>query len=141
MEREEFEAAVERIVRYVHAGDAFQVVPSQRFSAASPVESFSIYRGLRVVNPSPFSALLSFGDLTLVSCSPERLMRVYGQTVETRPIAGTRPRSGEPAQDERLRKELLANAKERAEHIMLVDLERNDLGRSADVDPSGSTNS
>ncbi|MGE3154737.1 MAG: anthranilate synthase component I family protein [Nitrospiraceae bacterium] len=130
---------VERCQEYIRAGDIYQANLSHRFHFA--LESSAglssqhqnvgrtIYERLRLVNPSPFSALLSFDDLTLVSCSPERLMRVHGQTVETRPIAGTRPRSGAPAQDERFRKELLANAKERAEHIMLVDLERNDLGR------------
>ncbi|CAI4033449.1 Anthranilate synthase component 1 [Nitrospira tepida] len=130
---------VERCQEYIRAGDIYQANLSHRFhfalgsSTRSPSRHHdvgrAIYERLRVVNPSPFSALLSFGDLTLVSCSPERLIQVHGQTVTTRPIAGTRPRSGDPTHDERLRQELLANAKERAEHTMLVDLERNDLGR------------
>jgi anthranilate synthase component 1 len=88
MEREQFEAAVARIVEYVHAGDAFQVVPSQRFSAESPVEAFSVYRGLRAVNPSPYMYFLEFGDFQIAGASPEPLVKVHGGTVETRPIAG-----------------------------------------------------
>ena len=95
MEREEFEAAVARIVEYVHAGDAFQVVPSQRFSAPAPVEAFSIYRGLRAVNPSPYMYFLEFGDFQIAGASPEPLVKVSGDRVETRPIAGTYPRGGE----------------------------------------------
>ena len=94
MEREEFEAAVARIVEYVHAGDAFQVVPSQRFSAPAPVEAFSIYRGLRAVNPSPYMYFLEFGDFQIAGASPEPLVKVHGDRVETRPIAGTYPRGG-----------------------------------------------
>ncbi len=89
MEREEFEAAVARIVEYVHAGDAFQVVPSQRFSAPAPVEAFSVYRGLRAVNPSPYMYFLEFGDFQIAGASPEPLVKVSGNRVETRPIAGT----------------------------------------------------
>ena len=89
MEREEFEAAVERIVEYVHAGDAFQVVPSQRFSAPAPVDAFSVYRGLRAVNPSPYMYFLEFGDFQIAGASPEPLVKVTGNRVETRPIAGT----------------------------------------------------
>jgi anthranilate synthase component 1 len=89
MEREQFEAAVARIVEYVHAGDAFQVVPSQRFSAAAPVEAFSVYRGLRAVNPSPYMYFLEFGDFQIAGASPEPLVKVSGDRVETRPIAGT----------------------------------------------------
>ena len=95
MEREEFEAAVERIVEYVHAGDAFQVVPSQRFSAPAPVEAFSIYRGLRAVNPSPYMYFLEFGDFQIAGASPEPLVKVDGDRVETRPIAGTYPRGAQ----------------------------------------------
>jgi anthranilate synthase component I len=129
LEREEFEAAVERIVEYVHAGDAFQVVPSQRFSAPAPVEAFSIYRGLRVVNPSPYMYFLDFGDFQIAGASPEPLVKVKGRRVETRPIAGTYPRAGDEEEDRRLAERLLGDPKERAEHVMLVDLGRNDLGR------------
>ncbi len=129
MEREEFEAAVERIVRYVHAGDAFQVVPSQRFSAPAPVEAFSVYRGLRAVNPSPYMYFLEFGDFQLAGASPEPLVKVNGDRVETRPIAGTYPRGSSEDEDRRLAERLVNDAKERAEHVMLVDLGRNDLGR------------
>ena len=129
MEREEFEAAVERIVEYVHAGDAFQVVPSQRFSAPAPVEAFSVYRGLRAVNPSPYMYFLEFGDFQIAGASPEPLVKVSGRTVETRPIAGTYPRGSDEEEDRRLAERLVNDAKERAEHVMLVDLGRNDLGR------------
>ena len=95
MEREEFEAAVARIVEYVHAGDAFQVVPSQRFSAPAPVEAFSVYRGLRAVNPSPYMYFLEFGDFQIAGASPEPLVKVSGGRVETRPIAGTSPRGAQ----------------------------------------------
>jgi anthranilate synthase component I len=129
MEREEFEAAVARIVEYVHAGDAFQVVPSQRFSAPAPVEAFSVYRGLRAVNPSPYMYFLEFGDFQIAGASPEPLVKVHGRRVETRPIAGTYPRGGDEEEDRRLAERLVADPKERAEHVMLVDLGRNDLGR------------
>jgi anthranilate synthase component 1 len=129
MEREEFEAAVERIVAYIHAGDAFQVVPSQRFSAPAPVEAFSIYRGLRAVNPSPYMYFLEFGDLQIAGASPEPLVKVSGRRVETRPIAGTYPRGANEEEDRRLAERLVNDPKERAEHVMLVDLGRNDLGR------------
>ncbi len=129
MEREEFEAAVERIVEYVHAGDAFQVVPSQRFSAPAPVEAFSVYRGLRAVNPSPYMYFLEFGDFQIAGASPEPLVKVSGQRVETRPIAGTSPRGRSEDEDRRFAERLINDPKERAEHVMLVDLGRNDLGR------------
>jgi anthranilate synthase component I len=129
MEREQFEAAVERIIRYIHAGDAFQVVPSQRFSAPAPVEPFSIYRGLRAVNPSPYMYYLEFGDLQLAGASPEPLVKVQGRRVETRPIAGTYPRGASEEEDRRLAERLVNDPKERAEHVMLVDLGRNDIGR------------
>ncbi|HEX3173116.1 MAG TPA: anthranilate synthase component I [Solirubrobacterales bacterium] len=129
MEREEFETAVERIVEYVHAGDAFQVVPSQRFSASAPVEAFSVYRGLRAVNPSPYMYFLEFGDFQIAGASPEPLVKVQGRRVETRPIAGTYPRGGDEEEDRRLAEKLVNDPKERAEHVMLVDLGRNDLGR------------
>ncbi len=129
MPREEFEAMVARIVRYIHAGDAFQVVPSQRWSAPSPVEAFSIYRGLRAVNPSPYMYFLDFGDFQIAGASPEPLLTVSGRHVSTKPIAGTRPRGTSPEEDRRIAAELLADEKERSEHVMLVDLGRNDLGR------------
>jgi len=127
--RERFEAMVARIVEYVHAGDAFQVVPSQRWSARVPVQAFSIYRGLRAVNPSPYMYFLDFGDFQVAGASPEPLLTVTGAHVSTKPIAGTRPRGASPEEDRRIARELLADEKERAEHVMLVDLGRNDLGR------------
>ncbi len=137
MPREQFEAMVARIVRYIYAGDAFQVVPSQRWSAPVPVEAFSIYRGLRAVNPSPYMYFLDFGDFQVAGASPEPLLTVSaagatpgaGARVSTRPIAGTRSRGADAAADERIARELLEDPKERAEHVMLVDLGRNDLGR------------
>jgi anthranilate synthase component 1 len=129
MPRAGFEAMVARIVQYVHAGDAFQVVPSQRWSAPAPVEAFSIYRGLRAVNPSPYMYFLDFGDFQIAGASPEPLLTVSGRDVSTRPIAGTRPRGADVNEDRRIAEELLADEKERAEHVMLVDLGRNDLGR------------
>jgi anthranilate synthase component 1 len=129
LERAEFEGIVARIVQYIHAGDAFQVVPSQRWSAPVGVQPFSIYRGLRAVNPSPYMYFLDFGDFQVVGASPEPLLTVNGRHVSTRPIAGTRPRGASPEEDRRIAGELLADEKERAEHVMLVDLGRNDLGR------------
>jgi anthranilate synthase component 1 len=129
MSRERFEAMVSRIVQYIYAGDAFQVVPSQRWSAQTPVEAFSIYRGLRAVNPSPYMYFLDFGDFQIAGASPEPLLTVSGRHVSTKPIAGTRPRGTSPEDDRRIEAELLADEKERAEHVMLVDLGRNDLGR------------
>jgi anthranilate synthase component 1 len=129
MPREQFEGMVERIVDYVHAGDAFQVVPSQRWSADLELDPFSVYRGLRVVNPSPYMYFLDFQDFQIAGASPEPLLTVTGRHASTRPIAGTRPRGANSAEDERIAGELLADEKERAEHVMLVDLGRNDLGR------------
>jgi anthranilate synthase component 1 len=120
---------VERIIEYVYAGDAFQVVPSQRWSAPVEVDAFSIYRGLRAINPSPYMYFLDFGDFQVAGASPEPLLTVAGRDISTRPIAGTRPRGETPADDQRIAAELLADEKERAEHVMLVDLGRNDLGR------------
>jgi anthranilate synthase component 1 len=99
MSQERFEAMVERIVKYIYAGDAFQVVPSQRWSAEVPVEAFSIYRGLRTVNPSPYMYFLDFGDFQVAGASPEPLLTVTGRHVSTRPIAGTRPRGASPEED------------------------------------------
>ncbi|WP_216319056.1 anthranilate synthase component I [Deinococcus aestuarii] len=121
--------AVERSLEYIRAGDVFQVVPSQRFSAELETHPFALYRALRRVNPSPYLGYLALGDVTLVASSPESLLRSDGHTVITRPIAGTRPRGSDPETDDALAAELLADEKERAEHLMLVDLGRNDLGR------------
>jgi anthranilate synthase component I len=129
MPREQFEGMVARIVEYVHAGDAFQVVPSQRWSADLDADPFSIYRGLRVVNPSPYMYFLDFMDFQIAGASPEPLLTVAGRHASTRPVAGTRPRGGDAAEDAQIADGLLADEKERAEHVMLVDLGRNDLGR------------
>jgi anthranilate synthase component 1 len=129
MSAERFEAVVARIIEYIRAGDAYQVVPSQRWSGPVPVEAFSIYRGLRAVNPSPYMYFLDFGDFEIAGASPEPLITVSGRRVATRPIAGTRPRGATADEDRELADELLSDPKERAEHVMLVDLGRNDLGR------------
>jgi anthranilate synthase component 1 len=124
-----YEAAVERARQYIFAGDAFQVVPSQRWAGPCPVEPFSVYRGLRVVNPSPYMYFLEWDDFAIAGASPEPLVKVTGRRAEVRPIAGTRPRASSPEEDLRVAEELLRDEKERAEHVMLVDLGRNDLGR------------
>jgi anthranilate synthase component 1 len=129
MTREQFEANVARIIEYIYAGDAYQVVPSQRWSAPVSVDAFSIYRGLRAVNPSPYMYFLDFGDFEIAGASPEPLITVSGDRVSTRPIAGTRPRGATAEEDRLMAEELLADPKERAEHVMLVDLGRNDIGR------------
>ena len=121
--------AVERVRAYIRAGDCYQVVPSQRWSTDAPVEAFSIYRGLRSVNPSPYMYFLDFGDFEIAGASPESLVKVTGRRAEQRPIAGTRPRAATAEGDLARARELLADDKERAEHVMLVDLARNDLGR------------
>jgi anthranilate synthase component 1 len=129
--REGFEQAVARCREYIQAGDIFQVVLSQRFEVECDCEPIEIYRSLRVINPSPFMFLLRTPDCTLVGSSPEVMARVVDREVTVRPLAGTRPRGKTPADDERLAAELLADPKERAEHVMLVDLGRNDVGRVA----------
>ena len=129
MTQAQYEAAVDKAKEYIFAGDAFQVVPSHRWSGPSPVEAFSIYRGLRVVNPSPYMYFLEFDDFAIAGASPEPMLKVNGGRAEVRPIAGTRPRAASPEEDLRVAGELLADEKERAEHVMLVDLGRNDLGR------------
>ena len=126
---EGYASAVERIKDYIRAGDCYQVVPSQRWSAEAPVEAFSIYRGLRTVNPSPYMYFLDFEDFQIAGASPESLVKVTGRRAEQRPIAGTRPRAATAHGDLERAEELLADEKERAEHVMLVDLGRNDLGR------------
>jgi anthranilate synthase component 1 len=127
--RADFETAVGRCQEYVRAGDIIQVVLSQRFSGPLDVDPFDIYRALRVINPSPYMFYLQFDDTRVIGASPEVLVRKEGRRVEVRPIAGTRPRGTNGEEDQRLEEELLADPKERAEHIMLVDLGRNDLGR------------
>ncbi|HVA91221.1 MAG TPA: anthranilate synthase component I [Chloroflexota bacterium] len=124
-------AAVARAVDYIHAGDAIQVVVSQRLSRPLGVDSFTLYRALRTVSPSPYMVYLNFGDFALVGASVETLLRVTGRKLYYHPIAGTRRRGTTEEEDLALERELLADAKERAEHIMLVDLGRNDLGRVA----------
>jgi anthranilate synthase component 1 len=127
--REEFEAAVSRAVEYIHAGDCVQVVPSQRFSVPLRAAPFEVYRTLRHVSPAPYMFFLSLGDVQLIGASPEILVTEKDRRVRTRPLAGTRPRGADAESDNRLAEELLADPKERAEHVMLVDLGRNDLGR------------
>ena len=121
---------VERAKRYIEAGDIFQVVPSHRFSAPLPVEPFALYRSLRRTNPSPFLYFLEFGAFQLVGSSPEILVRLRDGKVTIRPIAGTRPRGATVEEDQRLEQELLADPKEISEHLMLLDLGRNDVGRT-----------
>ncbi|HSC45176.1 MAG TPA: anthranilate synthase component I [Candidatus Acidoferrum sp.] len=122
-------AAVKRAKEYIRAGDIFQVVISQRFSAKTSADPFQIYRELRALNPSPYLFFLQLNDVAVVGSSPEMLVKVQGREVHYRPIAGTRWRGKNEAEDARLEKEMLGDEKERAEHIMLVDLGRNDLGR------------
>lgn len=125
----DFERAVTRIIDYIGEGDGIQMVPSVRVSTPVDAHPVTLYRALRSVNPSPFMYLVRFGDLDIVGASPELLVRLDDQTAAVRPIAGTRSRGATPLEDQRLADELLADEKERAEHIMLVDLGRNDLGR------------
>ena len=129
MTREQFEAAVRRSKEHILAGDIYQVVLSQRFQAELDVDPFTVYRALRHVNPSPYMFFIRMGGQALVGASPEMLVRVEDRRVETHPIAGTRPRGASEQEDLRLAEELKANEKERAEHVMLVDLGRNDVGR------------
>lgn len=129
MTREEYEDAVEKAKEYVRAGDIIQVVPSQRFSGELSADPFDIYRVMRTLNPSPYMFFLRLDDTIIAGASPEVMVRKEGQRVELRPIAGTRPRGATVEEDTRLGEELLSDPKERAEHVMLVDLGRNDLGR------------
>ena len=129
--REGFCEAVRRAKAYVQAGDVIQVVLSQRLTLETAADPFDVYRALRVVNPSPYMYYLRLGDLRIVGSSPEMLVRLEGERIDLRPIAGTRRRGPTEAEDRRLEAELLADPKERAEHIMLVDLGRNDVGRIA----------
>ncbi len=130
-QQSDFEDAVRKCVEYIRAGDVFQVVISQRLSVPITVDPFEIYRTLRVVNPSPFMFFLRTSDTTLVGSSPEIMARVMDGKLTVRPLAGTRPRGANEEEDQRLADELLADPKERAEHVMLVDLGRNDVGRVA----------
>jgi anthranilate synthase component 1 len=129
MPREQFEAMVTRMQEYIVAGDIFQAVPSQRFSAPFGLPPFALYRALRRINPAPFLFFLDMGGFCIVGSSPEILVRLRDDTVTIRPLAGTRRRGATPAEDAALETELLADPKERAEHLMLLDLGRNDVGR------------
>ena len=130
--REDYIEAVGRIKEYILAGDVYQVNMSQRFSAPLEGDTYALFERLSSINPEPISAFLNCGDFAVLSSSPERFLRVYGRMIETRPIKGTRPRGETPARDEALRRELLSSEKDRAEISMIVDLERNDLGRSCE---------
>jgi len=133
MSREQFHDMVSKAVNYIHAGDAFQIVPSQRFSLPFKLSPLSYYRSLRRLNPSPFLFFLDFGDFSIVGSSPEILVRVRDGQITLRPLAGTRRRGRNAAEDAALAKDLLSDPKERAEHVMLLDLGRNDVGRVAKV--------
>jgi len=127
--RPDYLEIVRKAKRYIRAGDIFQVVPSQRFSVRTHAEPFEVYRQLRALNPSPYLFYLQLNDIVVAGSSPEMLVKVQGRDVFYRPIAGTRRRGKDEAEDQRLEREMLSSEKERAEHIMLVDLGRNDLGR------------
>jgi len=129
MSKSKFTSAVRKTKSYIRAGDAFQIVLSQRLEARTSADPFEIYRALRVVNPSPYLYFLKLDDVSVVGSSPEMLVKVQGRDASYRPLAGTRPRGRDAEEDRHLEAELLADPKERAEHVMLVDLGRNDLGR------------
>jgi para-aminobenzoate synthetase component 1 len=126
---QEYVDAVEKARQYIIAGDIFEVNISQRFEAELSITPYELYKRLRQINPAPFACYLGFDEVTVVSASPERFIRTRGDWIETRPVKGTRPRGKTPEEDEALANELLSSAKDRAENIMIVDLERNDLGR------------
>ena len=128
-----YEGMVDAVKEYIRAGDTFQTVVSQRFAVPTRASAFDLYRVLRVINPSPYLYLLDLGEAQIVGSSPEALVQVQGRHVETWPIAGTRPRGATPQQDRDHERDLVGDAKERAEHVMLVDLARNDLGRVCEV--------
>jgi anthranilate synthase component 1 len=132
MTKEKFEQAVIAAKEYIAAGDIFQVALSQRFEVGLGAHPFEVYRALRVVNPSPYMFFLKAGDQSIIGASPEMLVRATGRRIEYRPIAGTRPRGATETEDALLGEEMRADEKEVAEHVMLVDLGRNDLGRVAD---------
>ncbi|MDJ0962458.1 MAG: anthranilate synthase component I family protein, partial [Acidimicrobiia bacterium] len=127
--RHEFEAAVERAIEYIKAGDAFQIVPSIRLEVDFDGDPFDVYRAMRLVSPTPFLFFVRFDRVAVVGASPELMTRARNGRATSRPIAGTRPRGATPERDLELERELLADPKERAEHVMLIDLARNDLGR------------
>jgi anthranilate synthase component I len=129
MPKAQFTGAVKKAKSYIRAGDAFQIVVSQRFEAQTSADPFEIYRALRVVNPSPYLYFLKLNDVSVVGSSPEMLVKVQGREATYRPLAGTRPRGRDEKEDREFEASLLADPKERAEHVMLVDLGRNDLGR------------
>lgn len=129
---EAFQTGVKQAKDYIHRGDIFQVVLSQELSTSYTGDPFLLYRSLRLVNPSPYMAFFQFGDWQLIGSSPEVMVKTEGRVATVRPIAGTRPRGNSPAEDDRLAQELLSDPKEVAEHVMLVDLARNDLGRVAE---------
>ena len=133
MTQAEFMAIVDRMKEYIVAGDAFQIVPSQRFSVPFALPPFALYRSLRRVNPAPFLFFLDFGGFAIVGSSPEVLVRLRDGIVTIRPLAGTRPRGATKEEDDRLEQDLLSDPKERAEHLMLLDLGRNDVGRVAQL--------
>jgi anthranilate synthase component 1 len=141
MTREHYHDAVKNAVRYIYDGEIFQVVPSQRFSTDFDLSSLALYRSLRRLNPSPFLFHIHFNDFQLVGASPEILVRVRDGEVTIRPIAGTRKRGETPAEDQALAEELLADPKERAEHLMLLDLGRNDIGRVSEFGSAKVTDS
>ncbi len=127
--RDEYKKAIKKAKNYIREGDIYQVNLSQRFSTEFSGDSFELYKTLRRINPAPFAAYLNYEDFQVVSASPERFLKVSGRDIETRPIKGTRPRGVNEKEDARLKKELIASEKDRAEHLMIVDLERNDIGR------------
>jgi len=133
MTKDEFCGMVKKAKDYIYAGDIIQVVLSQRFSAKTEIPPLHLYRALRLLNPSPYTFFLKMGGQTLVGSSPEVMVRLTGNRVELRPIAGTRPRGADDASDRALADELLSDEKEKAEHVMLVDLGRNDIGRLAEM--------
>jgi len=126
---EDYLKSVQKAREYIIAGDIFQVNLSQRFEADMPIPSYELYHRLRKINPAPFASYLNFDGITVVSASPERFLKLQGDMVETRPIKGTRPRGKDPMKDEALAQELVDSFKDKAEHVMIVDLERNDIGR------------
>ena len=137
VDQAEFEAAVRTAIDYINAGDAYQIVPSVRFAVEFNGDAFAVYRALRLINPSPFMYFFRHGTMSIAGSSPELMTRVRDGVVYSRPIAGTRPRSLDPEEDRRLEAELLSDDKELAEHVMLVDLARNDLGRVCDYGTVG----
>jgi anthranilate synthase component 1 len=131
MSRAEFMGGVESVKRHIEAGDVYQLVLSIRFGGETEVDPFAAYRALRLLNPSPYMYFIDTGHKQVVGSSPEALARLKGSKAELRPIAGTRPRGSDEDEDHRLERELLGDPKEAAEHVMLVDLARNDVGRTA----------